>query len=196
MVAGVAAILGASSDEDPPVIGLDRAESDGDVEINLDGLPRPLVSLHIVEGEVLVVKFEEVDAVGETLLARGIQVLGLSGAHIEAGIACLDYELVLGITVELHTLTQSSMTSHYTVAMFSELRSQNRGIATHSYFLLTRGVELSCVNIAIVHDQALSHEVLQCIPINDLKFMVFLQIAHQVIHLLLKVVPLLLVLLH
>ena len=63
VVARLGSVLGTARDEYPPVVSLDRAEPDGNIEVNVEDLPLLSLVVDVVEGHNLLVKLEEVNLV-------------------------------------------------------------------------------------------------------------------------------------
>jgi hypothetical protein len=63
MITALRRVLGASSNEDATIIGLDGTEADRNVEVNVQQLTRLLILVHVVEGNHALVELEEVNPV-------------------------------------------------------------------------------------------------------------------------------------
>jgi hypothetical protein len=63
VVAALRGVLGSTCNENAAVISLNRTESDWNVEVNAQQLPRLLVLVYVIESYHALIKLEEVDAV-------------------------------------------------------------------------------------------------------------------------------------
>jgi hypothetical protein len=63
VIARLRAISCSSCDKDSPVLGLNGTESDWNIKVDIQELPRFLISLDIVECQDTLIKFEEVNSV-------------------------------------------------------------------------------------------------------------------------------------
>ena len=63
MIAGLRCVLRTSSDEDSSIIGLNRAETNWNIEVNIQNFSLLSLMINIVECHNLLIKFEEVDFV-------------------------------------------------------------------------------------------------------------------------------------
>jgi hypothetical protein len=64
VVAALRRVLGSTSDEDATIVGLNRAESDRNVEVDAQQFARLFVLIHVVECYHALVELKEVDSVG------------------------------------------------------------------------------------------------------------------------------------
>lgn len=68
MIARLRGVLGATGNENPSIVGLDRAEPNWDVEVDVQELARFLVLIDVVESHHPLIKFEKVDSAGSLSL--------------------------------------------------------------------------------------------------------------------------------
>jgi hypothetical protein len=194
-------VFGSSGDEDSAVVGLDRTESYGDVEVDVQHLPLLSFVVDVVKSHNLLIELEEVNLVGHNcfyfLLILPINhanpCLGKVIGHGELRIPVkADVLLVVGNFRVLGELAGL-------VSRFQGVSTASRGIelVLNAVLIVKHLLEEQFVdfNIAIVHDQIFCHKVLKRLSIYNVKLAVLLEPIYHLIYSLFKLIPVLLVLL-
>lgn len=78
MIAWLRRISSATSNEYSAVFCLNWAESDGNIEINIQKFSCLFVSLNIIKGQDPLIKFKEMDPVGGTLITEPLELVRIA----------------------------------------------------------------------------------------------------------------------
>lgn len=105
VVARLRSVLCPSSDENSPVVGLNWAESNWNVEVDVQNLPLLSLLVDVVKGDYLLVKFKKVDLIclDHFYLLDVLSVLGFV-QHLDPGLFKIIGHCELRVSVETYVL--------------------------------------------------------------------------------------------
>ena len=166
------------------IFGLDWAESDRNIEIDIQKFSCLFIGLNIIKGQDSLIKFKEMDSVCGALVTESLKLVRvpqlIKSAHSDSS----SQEWILCIrTSKSHALSKhllsTTIRTQDAVWMLSELRVDYGRILASilQLFLLLKQYMLK-FHIAIIEYKSLSHELFQKTSINWLEFKVLLETFH------------------
>ena len=171
VIRGLGSILGTSSDKNTTIISLDRAEPNGDIEVNIQYFSLLSFVIHIVKSDKLLIKLEEMDL---------ISLCHIQFFFLIPFISPLDasYSKIISHS-ELRVPVKTNILSCFLILVgkppwfiFWSTTGASIPILTWNELLEQK---LMYLDVAIIHNQVFSEEVFQRIAIDNLKFTVFLE---------------------
>jgi len=220
MIWGLRSVLSSACDKDPTIICLDWAKSYWDIEIDVQDLPLFSFVVNIIERHNLLIEFEKMNFVCSNHLELLLVLVGLGAVnHADASLIEVIGHCELRVSVEWNVLSLSATCGCWCVSIWERcsavnfyLRFRNSCSSSNIVHLRLRDLisalsnlvllltidhllkeQFVNFNIAVVHHQILSHEILESSSINNFKLTVPFEPIYHRINPLFKLIPVLFV---